>query len=205
MKVLIMNFSKRVIFLILFIIPLSCVNAVGLDGYVRNNYLVTSEKYGYEPKNRFHALGNVVKKKLTGNRSIHVNNTISKNLTVSNKKWLKNFVYEDLIETTYGEFVFFRLSNKAMDVEKPITSFKNPFIHSFALIKNKSVLLPKLEITIEDIETGGYTRELWDVFEYNSKKYILVFNRVYESHVFELYTIENNLIVKISDIEFGGL
>ncbi len=72
------------------------------------------------------------------------------------------------------------------------------------LDSKKAVLKPNFQIQKVDPEKA-YSRELWDVFNFHERNYILIFHRVYESYEFEIYILKENEIKLIRAFQFGGL
>ncbi|MFH1618491.1 MAG: hypothetical protein ABIG11_01145, partial [bacterium] len=63
----------------------------------------------------------------------------------------------------------------------------------------------QIESKKEDSETGTFTKQLWDIFEYNNSRYLLLNVIHYERHFFEYYSLEPEKIVPRGEIGYGGL
>jgi hypothetical protein len=72
------------------------------------------------------------------------------------------------------------------------------------LTSDKVILGPRLNVQKVDPEKG-YSRELWDVFNFQNQLVVLIFRRVYESYEFEVYSLRENEIELVKSFQFGGL
>ncbi len=57
----------------------------------------------------------------------------------------------------------------------------------------------------EDLETGTFTKDIWDVFTFREKRYLLLNCIHYERWYFEVYELTENRARFISEIDYGGL
>ncbi len=134
---------------------------------------------------------------------------IESSVAEENKRFVGDIIYEKFIKTNKGNFIFYQI-NKLDKKSKDFTveDFLDTncwFLHSFVLVRNDTVYSPEIKIKKADPETGGYTRNLWDIFTFNNQEYILIFNRVYERHDFEVFKINKNKLIKKLEFNFGGL
>ncbi len=134
---------------------------------------------------------------------------IESSVAKENKRFVSDIIYEKFIETNKGNFIFYRIDkldkeSKDFTVEDFLDTDRW-FLHSFVFVTNDMVYSPEIKIEKEDPETGGYTRNLWDIFTFNNQEYILIFNRVYERHDFEVFKINKNKLIKELEFSFGGL
>jgi hypothetical protein len=120
----------------------------------------------------------------------------------------KKIFFTRLFETKYGLFIFYRLNelnvpSNILSIDD-LTDKERNYVEGFMLVSRKAVLKPYFEIQKVDPEKA-YSRELWDVFNFHERNYILIFHRVYESYEFEIYILKENEIKLIRAFQFGGL
>ena len=156
------------------------------DEYLWQNYLKADETYGNTPINRFRNLGAVVN---TNETPEHVTFwAIKHGLKIS-----EGFSSPDS--------QLFRV--RFLEMEKD--SLVGKYFENYVYVSGTATYFPAVEFITEDMEVGGYDRTVWDVFELEGKEFLLVFNRIYESHNFELYEASNGALKLVSFFEFGGL
>jgi hypothetical protein len=174
--------------------------------YIKQVYLAADANYGEQPINHFKALGKVrISSKLQKESAPSVRDAI-----ISKSSCEKcDLTFVKALETKEGGFILYRLvkpnASNAKNKNSAQDDFKVSEYFGFALLRENITLLPAIKFTTEDPETGGFDRELWDIFELDKTKYLLIFSRHYESHLFELYTVEQEELSKKLEFEFGGL
>ena len=163
-----------------------------IDSYIESHYLTLDKVYGKKPVNKF---SNCSPESISHKKNI-------------NSKLLNEFVKKnklsitEVVNTKCGDFIFFQ--NYSINLVNPEKN-THEFYEGIAYKKNNNIYFPEVNISEVDIDTGGYDKEVWDVFSYQNKNYVLILNRVYEVHLFEYYTGKGKLLVKEGEIEFGGL
>lgn len=163
-----------------------------ISSYIENHYLKIDKVYGKKPINKF---SNCSPISIT-----HKNNLNSKQLNEFLKK--NKLSITELDSTKCGDFIYFQ--NKSINSLNPDKN-THEFYEGIAYMKNETIYFPEVKISEVDIDTCGYDKEVWDVFSYHKKGYVLILDRVYEIYRFEFYTTKGNFLIKDGDIEFGGL
>lgn len=167
--------------------------ADNISSYIENHYLKIDKDYGKKPINKFSNCSPA---------------TISRKKMKINSESLKEFVKNNKLSITEveftkcGDFIYFQ--NNSINLQDLVKN-THEFYEGVAYKKNKIIYFPEVKMSKVDIDTGGYDKEVWDVFSYHNKDYVLIFNRVYEIYRFEYYVTMGNLLEKDGDIEFGGL
>ena len=178
-------------------------DSLTIEQYVEKRYLTNDVVYGKKPKNKFGSIGSAYVKTICAadifNDCGVLDNNIVKNIStlLLNNDQIKYYEY---ISTPEGDFIFYRL-NTPVENEKNKTYFMN----GFAFLKDNKLSVIGQTITKEDIDVGGYTRELWDIIKHKGTIYILFYHTHYESHSFEIFVVKNNTVHPFTLFEFGGL
>ncbi|MBF0634540.1 MAG: hypothetical protein HQK85_07785 [Nitrospinae bacterium] len=134
---------------------------------------------------------------------------IKEKVASTSKLNAKDIIIDEIIRTKQWDYVFFTINS--MDIqsseltEEMYFQKKRDFFNGFCLLRETRIVCQPVELSKEDKEVGGYSRTLWDEFKMNGREYVLVFNRIYEKHVFEVYAIQDSGLSLELTIEFGGL
>ena len=133
---------------------------------------------------------------------------VSKALGQENEGIARDIIFDELIRTKTGDFVFcsYEKLNIASADLKPEDMYRPRSLwHGFCLIRGTTCLLSEVKVTEEDPETDGGSLALWDVFPFQGRECILVFNRVFERHDFEVYEVTGAGLERVLKFNFGGL
>ena len=125
-----------------------------------------------------------------------------------NKDIARGIVFNDLVRTKKGDFVFFsfeRLNTASADLKREDLDGPRSFWHGFGLIRGKTCLLSEVKITEEDPETGGYSLVLWDVFTFKDRECVLIYAEAFEAHNFEVFEVAAEGLKRVLEFNFGGL
>lgn len=135
-------------------------------------------------------------------------NEIFSQVPISSK--LKKHLFPTRIcETKFGSFIFYRLNHlsrlsKSINTEI-LDNEKRCFVDGFVVKQNYALLIPNFYIQKVDQENEKYSRELWDIFPFRERVFVLIFLRLYENHIFEIYSLDQNKIKLQFSFSFGGL
>jgi len=133
---------------------------------------------------------------------------VLKALGQENEGIARDIIFDELIRTKTGDFVFcsYEKLNIASADYKPEDVYRPRSLwHGFSLIRGTTCLLSEVRVTEEDPETDGGSLALWDVFPFQGRECILVFNRVFEAHDFEVFEVLGDGLKRILKFNFGGL
>ena len=125
-----------------------------------------------------------------------------------NKEIARGIVFDDLVQTKKGDFVFCgfeKLNAASADLIREDLDGPRAFWHGFALIRGKTCLLSEVKITEKDPETGGYSLALWDVFTFKDRECVLIYIESFEAHNFEVYEVMADGLKRVLEFNFGGL
>jgi len=125
-----------------------------------------------------------------------------------NKEIARGIVFDDLVRTKKGDFVFCsfeKLNTASADLKREDLDGPRSFWHGFGLIRGKTCLLSEVKITEEDPETGGYSLALWDVFTFKDRECVLIYTEAFEAHNFEVFEVTADGLKRVLEFNFGGL
>ncbi len=121
----------------------------------------------------------------------------------------KDIFFTEILQTKYGTYLSYRLNKLQVLSSKisidDLTDSERLFCEGFIFIRNGSILTHEFAAQKVDPENELYSRSLWDIFEYENHLIFLIFKREYESHGFEIYSIESSKIKLLKEFQFGGL
>jgi len=190
-------------------------NAEDLGSYIRRTYLTSDQTYGYKAVNRYSAVGTITPLEdgdpLRRRIADQVRRTVLPQLRTQGKCRSCRFVPMDVLQTNRGVFASYRYEKVSASRTDPgaenalVKTKKEPYFFGIALVQGRHTASESVSVTREDPETGGYTKELWDIFQFRDQTYVLVLAKRYESHNFEAFVVDNSQLRQVLAFEYGGL
>ncbi len=135
--------------------------------------------------------------------------TINDHFLKTNRYVNETLTPERLIKTEIGMFIFFRINSitedpKNIDYEHFWGATRRT-LSSFIIRSGKTIQAPDLLVEEMDFETDYSNRDLWDVFRFDGRKYILINLIEYERRTFEIYETTSSKLNRVMEFEYGGL
>lgn len=123
--------------------------------------------------------------------------------------WNQNILFHRYRRTPkHGSFLFFvhdQFDGKSSDYKYPEGSENfthRNFFHSFLYFTDGKILMPDTKPENLEPEVHRYWYDLWDVFEFKNKTYVLMFVQMYEGGYLDLFRVDADKISRVSGFTY---
>lgn len=181
--------------------------------YTKRVYLSADETRERKPINQFLSLKSEIAERSAEEVDIdRLKTSVLRQISRNLLRELCGITTDRVLRTARNSFVAYRVicahggdpgaqEPAKGSISKPIVT-----LSGVAVFVEKNILLGAVGVrSIVDLEEGVLVKQLWDVFQFDGRRYMLTSVQDYESYSFELYQFDNTDLTAIASFEFGGL